>query len=420
MVASARDAFRRLWAASAISSFGTALTAVALPVLVVQVLEASPVQVGIVAAAQFVPYAVLGLIAGVYVDRWRRKRVLVWASAGRAVALCLIPLLWIIDALDISVLVVLLLMFGSLQVFAFAASQSLLPRVVTRDRLLVANTRIDQTDAAAQTAGPALGGGLVGLLGAPLAILVDAVSYLVEAVLISTLRVDEPPPGERGRRNFVHEAREGLAWTCRHRTLAPLSVSTHVWFVANAAAFTVLALFALRELDVTPFVYGLLFAAAGIAMLAGASAAPWSGRLLGAGRTIIAARIAYPLAWAPVAVIAATGVGDSIAIVGLFVAMTLQGIVAGIENPHEMGYRQAVTPDGILGRVSATIRSANRSMAALGALLGGITVAAVGVAPAFVGVVVVFAIAALIAGFSPLRSANHDDSAEPSEGWNGT
>ncbi len=413
MVSTWRDAFRRLWAASAISSFGTALTAVALPVLVVQVLEASPVQVGIVGAAQFVPYAVLGLIAGVYVDRWRRKRVLVWASVGRAVALCLIPLLWMLDALEIWVLVVLLLIFGSLQVFAFAASQSLLPRVVPRDHLLIANTRIDQTDAAAQTAGPALGGGLVGLLGAPLAILVDAVSYLVEAVLVSTLRVDEPQPGERGRRSFVREAREGLVWTYRHRTLAPLSISTHVWFVANAAAFTVLALFALRDIGVTPLTYGLLFAVAGIAMLAGASAAPWAGRRLGAGPTIIVARIVYPIAWTPVAVVALAGARSPVAVVVLFLTMALQGLVAGIENPHEMGYRQAVTPDGILGRVSATIRSANRSMAALGALLGGVTVAAVGVAPAFVGVVVVFAIAALIAVFSPLRSARHDDPLEP-------
>lgn len=408
-----RDAFRRLWAASAISSFGTALTAVALPVLVVQVLEASPVQVGIVGAAQFVPYAVLGLIAGVYVDRWRRKRVLVWASVGRAVALCLIPLLWILDALEIWVLVVLLVLFGSLQVFGFAASQSLLPRVVPRDRLLVANTRIDQTDAAAQTAGPALGGGLVGLLGAPLAILVDAVSYVVQAVLISTMRINEPPPGERGRRSFVREAREGLTWTYRHGTLAPLSVSTHVWFIANAAAFTVLALFALRELDITPFVYGLVFAVAGVTMLAGASAAPWAGRRFGAGPTIIVARIAYPIAWTPVAVVAVTGIGSSGSVVVIFVTMALQGFVAGIENPHEMGYRQAMTPDGILGRVSATIRSANRSMAALGALVGGMTVAAVGVAPAFIGVVVVFGIAALIAVLSPLRSARHDDPLEP-------
>ena len=116
-----------------------------------------------------------------------------WSSLGRAATLGAVPVLWAFGALEVWTLVVLLLAFGAFSVFAFAATQSLLPRLVPRNRLVAANARLDQSDAAAQTLGPALGGGLVGLLGAPVAIAVDAVSYLVDAVLNAGLRVDEPP-----------------------------------------------------------------------------------------------------------------------------------------------------------------------------------------------------------------------------------
>jgi MFS family permease len=143
------------------------VTAVAMPVLVVQLLGATPFEVGVVNAAQFVPYAVLGLIAGVYADRWRRRPVLVWASVGRALCLGAITVLWFAGELQIWMLVVALLSFGAFSVFGFAATQSLLPRLVPRARLVTANARLDQADAAAQTLGPAIGGSLVALWGAP-------------------------------------------------------------------------------------------------------------------------------------------------------------------------------------------------------------------------------------------------------------
>ncbi|HET6733085.1 MFS transporter [Mycobacterium sp.] len=183
-----RSSFLRYWSAAAISSFGSAVTAVAMPVLVVQLLGATPFEVGVVNAAQFVPYAVLGLIAGVYTDRWRRKPVLVWSSVGRALSLGAITVLWLVGELQIWMLVIGLLSFGAFSVFGFAATQSLLPRLVPRARLVWANARLDQADAAAQTLGPAIGGGLVGLFGAPVAIVIDAISYLIDAALNASVR----------------------------------------------------------------------------------------------------------------------------------------------------------------------------------------------------------------------------------------
>jgi MFS family permease len=395
-----RSSFRRFWAAAAISSIGSAVTAVAMPVLVVQVLGATPFEVGVVNAAQFVPYAVLGLIAGVYVDRWRRKPILVWASVGRALSLGAVPVLGIIGVLQIWMLVIALLLFGAFSVFGFAATQSLLPRLVPRAGLVAANARLDQADAAAATLGPAIGGGLVGLLGAPVAIAVDAISYLVDGALNASVRVDEPRPDSRTR-NLRAEICEGLRWTYRHRTLGPLAASTHVWFFANGAGMTVLSLLALRSLGFTAYAFGLLLTVFGISSLVGASIAPRVGGRIGSGRVIILARVAYPIGWLVVAIAPPAGVGDAL----LFVALALQGLAAGVENSNEMGYWQALTPDGLLGRVNATRRSINRTMAALGALIAGLLVGLIGDRPTLIGVITAFAAAALTAALSPLREA---------------
>lgn len=399
-----RSSFARYWAAAAISSAGSAVTAVAMPVLVVQLLRATPFEVGVVNAAQFVPYALLGLLAGAYTDRWRRKPVLVRASVGRAFSLGAIPILWLTGVLQIWMLVIALLLFGGFSVFGFAATQSLLPRLVPRARLVSANARLDQTDAAAQALGPAIGGGLVGLLGAPAAIAVDAISYLIDAALNASIRVDEPRPDSRVR-NLRAEIRDGLQWTYRHRTLGPLAVSTHVWFLANGAAITVLSLLALRSLGFTAYTFGLLLAVFGVTSLVGASIAPRIGARIGSGRVIILARVAYPIVWLLVAVAPATAVGDAL----LFVALSLQGLAAGVENSNEMGYWQALTPDKVLGRVNATRRSVNRTMAALGALVAGLLAGPIGDRPTLIGVIITLAAAALIAALSPLREAPSRD-----------
>ena len=397
----ARSSFARYWAAAAISSFGSAVTAVAMPVLVVQLLAATPLEVGVVNAAQFVPYAFLGLLAGAYTDRWRRKPILVWASVGRALSLGAIPIMWGMGVLRIWILVIALLLFGAFSVFGFAATQSLLPRLVPRTKLVWANARLDQTDAAAQTLGPAIGGGFVGLLGAPVAIAVDAISYLVEAALNASIRVDEPRP-DSGNRNLRAEIRDGLQWMYGHRTLRPLAASTHLWFLANGAAMTVLSLVALRSLGFTAYTFGLLLAVFGIASLIGASIAPRVGARLGSGRVVILARVVYPIGWLLVAIAPAAAIGDVL----LFVAMSLLGFAAGVENSNEMGYWQVRTPDELLGRVNATRRSVNRTMGALGALVAGLVVGLLGDRPTLIGVVIAFTVAALIAALSPLKEAS--------------
>jgi MFS family permease len=395
----AGERFGRFWAAATISSFGTAVTAVAMPVLVVRDLEASAFAVGVVNAAQFLPYAVLGLVAGAYADRWRRQRVLVWSSLGRAFALGAIPVLWACGTLGVWTLVALLLAFGAFSVFGFAATQSLLPRLVPRSRLVAANARLDQGDAAAQTFGPALGGGLVGLLGAPLAIAIDAVSYVVDALLNARLGIDDSPLERTAERHLRREVVEGLRWTYRHPTLGPLAVSTHVWFLANGAAFTALAIVALREMGLSAVVFGLLVATGGVSRLLGATLAPAMGGRLGTGPTILATRAVHPAAWVLVAL--APQVPAGVALLGA--ALALQGLAMGVENANDTGYWQLVTPDRLLGRANATRRSVNRTAGALGAVLGGAALTLFAQGPTLLGIAVVFAMSAAIVGLSPVR-----------------
>jgi MFS family permease len=161
----------------------------------------------------------------------------------------------------------------------------------------------------------------------------------------------------------------------------------------------VLSLLALRTLGFTAFTFGMLLTAFGIASLVGASIAPWCGERIGSGRAIILARVAFPISWLLVAIAPATVVGEAL----LFVALALQGLAAGVENSNDMGYWQALTPDELLGRVNATRRSVNRTMAALGALVGGLFVGLIGEHLTLSGVIVAFAAAAVTAALSPLR-----------------
>ncbi|KDP92297.1 MULTISPECIES: MFS transporter [Clavibacter] len=398
--------FRPYWAAATVSSFGTAVSAVAVPVLVVTVLHATPFEVGLVNAAQFLPYALLGLIVGAYVDRFPRKPLLIAASVGRGLCLGVIPVLWVLGVLDLWMTAAALFVFGVLSVVGFAATQSLLPRIVPRPLLLAANARVDQSEAAAQTAGPALGGVLVSIVTAPVAIALDAVSYFVDAVLIARVRVVEHAPTRPAGARLGRDIADGLRWTYGHPALAPLAVSTHLWFLANAAGLTAFAILALRTLALPAAVYGAILAVSGVAMLVGATAAPRLGARFGAGRTIIAARAAYPFAWAAIAVATfGSGTGAPLATVAtLFVAFAVQGAAAGCENANEMSLRQTVTPDELLGRMNGTMRSANRTLAAAGAVGGGALMSTVGGGPALLVVVVVFLAAAVVAVCSPLRT----------------
>jgi MFS family permease len=400
----------RFLAANATSVVGSTVTTVAIGVLVVDTLHGSAGEVGLVNAAQVAPYLVFGLVAGVLVDRWRRRPVLVATDLVRGVLLAAIPVLAFAGALRIWTLVVVLFVFGTLSVVNSGAAQSFLPRLVERDRLAHANVRLSQGYTAGQTAGPLVGGGLVGLLTAPLAVLVDAASYLVSGALLATLPVTEPVLAPAAR-HLGRELLDGLRYVYRHRMLAPFALSSHGWFVCMAATSAVYAPFALRSLHLGAFGYGASLAAAGVGGVLGNLASTRLNRWLGAGRTVCVGLLLSPLAVVPLALAPAGPAGWVLAVAGQF----LLGAGIGIDDPMSMAYRQAITPDAMQGRMNTTIRSLNRGAATLGAPVGGLLADTLGYRPVLWLAAAGFAAAALGLLASPYRTARLPGPANPAD-----
>lgn len=405
--------FWTYWTAATIGSFGAQVTAVAVSVLAVTVLHATAAETGVVRAAQFLPYAVFGLLVGVLVDRVRRKPLLVWSGLLRGVALLAIPALWAAEALGVWSLVAVLFAYGTLSVVVYAAQQSILVHLVPRSDLLRANARIDQGDTVAQTSGPALAGLLLAWMSAPVAILVDAVAHLATALLTTRVHAAETAivtstGSTTGRllAGLISDIGAGLRWVYTHRTLAPLACSTHVWFLANSMATTVFLPFALRPLGLTGLTYGVVLAVGGVGGLVGATLSIPLGRRGGPGRMVLVGHLTTAAAWA---IVALTPVGSlSVVLVMVGGAQLLLGTGMSLDNANSLSYRQALTPDHLQGRTNATMRSANRSVAVVGSLVGGVLADAVGYRPALWVAVAVLGVAVAIIAVSPMRTARHD------------
>ncbi|WP_442544697.1 MFS transporter [Arthrobacter sp. KN11-1C] len=413
-----RDVFRipgylAFWSAYTVSGFGTYITTLALQVLVLDSLRGTATDVGLLNAARWLPYLFFGLLAGALVDRRPRKPVLVGTDFARGILLLAIPVLYAVGRLNLIVLIVFVAFFGVFSLFGDAASQSFLPRIVARRELLAAHARADQSDAVAQTSGPLVAGGLVTLLGAPFAVLADAVSYLFSALAISRVRVVEPREiSGTSLRGLRAEIAEGLRWVYRHRVLAPMAVGSHVWFLANSMLGTVFVSFVLLELRLSPFELGITLAAAGVAGLLGSSFSTRFGMRWGAGRAVIICNCLMSVGWAIIAVVP-TGNGQKwLVILFLAAGQAVYGLALGLSNANEMGYRQAVTPDHLQGRMNTTIRSANRAMIVVGAPAGGLLAVSIGYQPTLWIGIAGFAAAALLLAASPFRSARHGDAVQ--------
>ncbi|MEX8059246.1 MFS transporter [Microbacterium sp. 16-032] len=402
-------AFAFFWTATTLRAFGSTIAGVAFQVLIVTVIGATPGQVGILNALSVVPYLFLGLIVGAWMDRWRRQRALVVTTIGRAVVLAIVPVLVVTGALDFWSLAAVTLALGVLTLFGDSAAQPLLPRLVPRASLRAANARLGQSQTVAQTAGPAIGGALLAIVGAPILFVIDAVIAAVAAFLQSRIVVSEKRAAPRAAgRHVGHEIAQGMRYTYRHPTLRPLALSIHVWFLGNSIVVTAFVVFALRELALPPWAYGVALALGGVGGFVGAVIAPRLGARLGAGRAILLGRVLVVLPWAALALVPLGpdgGMGVTLGVVAA--AQFVYGLAMGIEDPNDISYRQSVAPDGIQGRMNSTIRTVNRTVFFVGALLAGLLMTVIGL-PATLGAGAgFFVLASLVIAFSPLRSARH-------------
>jgi MFS family permease len=397
-------AFWLYWQAEAVSGFGTYITLLALQALVILTLHGSAAQIGWLNAARWLPYLVAGLVVGALVDRHRRRPVMVATDLAQAVLLMTIPVLWWLHLLSFLTLLGIVLVYGAASVVNDAATMAYLPRLVEPRYLQRAHARTDGTDAAAMTAGPALGGLLVSALGAPLAVIADAATYLYSAAALSRIKVTEPSPNPGSPpRGLLREMREGVRWAYRGSGLATLAIATHGWFAGNAVIGVVLAPYALGVLGLAPFQFGLIGAAGGIGALAGAAVTTRVGLRLGTGRTIIACHI---ITTAGVLVMVPAGEHTrgwaSAAVLGA--GQGLYGLAMGMSNSHEMSYRQLVTPDELQARTNTTLRSLNRAVMVVAAPLAGILAGAWGIRPMLLVAAAIFALVAAGLAATPFRT----------------
>ncbi|MBS2553632.1 MFS transporter [Catenulispora sp. NL8] len=395
--------YARFWGADTVSTFGTYITTVAMPTLAVVVLKASDTQVGLLNGARWTPYLLFGLLAGVVADRYRRRPILVATDLVRGTLLAVVAVLAAIHIVDIYELTGFVFVFGALSLLYDAAHQSYLPRLVPPTSLTVANARLEQTTALAQTTGPFLGGSLVAALGAPLSMVIDAVSYLASGLTLATIRVPEPVPHAESR-NLRNELREGLRFVYKQPIMRAYALTLHARFFFASIIGTVFTLFVLRDLGAgsprAAFGLGLVLAAGGAGAVIGNGMSQRLGRN-GVGRIMVAERVAEPFAWSLAALALNGAAGWAMVAAAQFFAW----LALGASGPNEMAYRQSATPDRLQGRVNATVRSLNWGTITFGAPIGGLLAQHIGYRPAMWVGIGGMAVAGVIALLSPMRRA---------------
>ncbi|HEY3798583.1 MAG TPA: MFS transporter [Caulobacteraceae bacterium] len=401
--ATLRDApgYGRFWLAASVSAFGDYFTVVAIQVMIVTVLAGTAADVGLVSGARWLPYMLFGLFAGATIDRLPRRPVMIATDLTRAALLVIVPTLALTHHLSIWALAGFMSLFGLVSLLGDAATQAFTPRLVPRALLTRAHARLDQSSAVAQTTGPALAGGLISVVGAPWAVIVDAASYLFSAAMLASIRLQEPRPAPAVRPSIWREVSEGAAYVYRHRTLAPLAIGTHAWFICNGAAGAIFVPFVLGTLHMAPWAVGLALSAAGVGALVGSLLAARLGERFGAGWVMI---VCQGVSGAGYAVIALAPAGW-LAWLCLGLGQFTLGFSIGAENANTLGYRQAVTPDALQGRMNATMRSINRAMVVFAAPLGGLLADAIGYRQALWLAAAGFVVVALAVSFTPLREA---------------
>ena len=368
--------FRRLWLAMSVSQVGSEVTFLALPLVAILVLKASAFEVAVLGAIQFVAYAIFALPAGVLVDRVSRRNVLVATDLGRAAALVLIPVAALTGGLAMWQLYAIGFIASVLTVFFEIAYQAILPELVTRDRLAEGNSRLEVSRSAAQVVGPGLGGLLVGLLTAPIAILADALSYLASAGFLIGLPGGRPASAKQadaGRPGIRHEILEGLRFYRRQPLLMSASAAVITLNVGFHLAGAIFLVFMVRELLMTPEALGLALSIGSIGGIVGAAAGAAFGRRFGIGPTLIIGCGVSSAAW--YLLIVAT---PDTAFVVLAAIVLIQGLSLPLVFVNNVSFRQTIAPDELAGRVNATARWLHWTAIPLGQLAGGALATIVG------------------------------------------
>jgi MFS family permease len=393
--------FRRLWAGQTISEFGSVVTRTAVPLVAVLALAAGPLQMALLVVSASLAVLLVGLFAGAWVDRLRRRPILIWADAIRAVLLFSIPAAYLAGVLRIEQLYLIVFLEGCLGSLFRAAYPAYVPSLIGVDRLVEGNSKLATSSSLAEIGGPGLAGGLVQAIGAPLAILVDAISFLVSTISLILIRSREAPRQPRTVATPIRlEILEGLQLVRRHAVLVPLALRSIIAHVAGSFYGVLYTIYLIEDLQLSPLLLGVVVSAGGIGSLVGSFFASRVIARFGLGPALIGTAVGAsiigvltPLAGGPLL----------LATLMVFLPQLIGDGLQTIEGVAELSLIQGVIPDRILGRVNATLEVFSHGIAyPLGALLAAALAGWLGVR----GVIAIgwagMAVSILLLVFSPL------------------
>jgi MFS family permease len=372
--------FRKLWAGETISVFGSQITLLALPLVAVLALDANAGQMGLLTAAGFAPDLLVSLLAGAWVDRVRRRPVLIGADLGRAALLATIPLAWELGRLTMIQLYLVAFATGVLSVFFRLAYVSLLPSLVGPAQLVEGNSKLEVSRSVAKIGGPGLAGGLVQIFGAPLTLIADGVSFICSAFFIRVIRTPEPVPAPPDTPQTIwREIEEGLRFTFGNPILRALTLSAATFNVFGALIGALFVLYATDDLGIGPGLLGLILAIGAPGGLLGAILAARLTERYGLDRTMI---LALSLSATSTLLIPLAGGPHLIATAILAIYEAWFGFGASIFGINIASLSQVVTPNRLLGRMRASTGFLYLGGLPLGALAGGALGAMIGLRPA--------------------------------------
>ena len=357
--------YRRLWTSILISSFGGQVTMLALPLTAAVLLHATPTQMGYLTAMEVLPFVLLSLPAGVWLDRVRKLPVYIGGESLLAVAVASVPLAWWLGWLSMGWLYVVGFVLGCVHTVAGSAAQIVLTQIVPRERLVEAHAKNALANSSAEVAGPGAAGALIKLAGAPLALLADAVLLAISALILRGIRVIEGP--RHALAEFWPAMLAGIRFVAGHRLLVTMAAMIGGWHMCHYAALTVTILFATRTLGLGEGAIGLCFVGLGVGTISASVIGHRLSRRYGPGPTLLAGQAICALGWLLGAAAPASALG-----VAMFALMlTMFGVGAVLIFINFLALRQSVTPAPMLGRMTSTMRWLILIPAGPGALLGG-------------------------------------------------
>jgi predicted MFS family arabinose efflux permease len=360
--------FRILWGSLTITSFGAQITNIALPLIAALLLAATPMQMGVLVALETLPFALVSLHAGVLLDRVRKLPIIITSDLSRGVALALIPLAAFTGWLSMELLYVVGFFCGVQNVVGGAAYQVLLAQMAGRNRLVEANAKVSLGETGASLVGPGLAGLLIQALTAPFAILLDALSFIVSALMLRRIRAPQDVRRSGPAPSVTHEILEGLRLVRKNATLWALAWVAGLWQVLHHMQLAVLILFATRELGLSAGAIGLTYMFGGAGCVLAAASAERLSRRFGIGRSIMLGLTLTAVAWQLYGLISGPPWFATIALGLALLVFDFGGVLWGI---NYLALRQAITPDRLLGRMTATMRFLTVAAAPLGSLAGG-------------------------------------------------